>query len=1292
MIGQGSPSAPRSGRVRPRPGGAPRRLAALLCALCCAAAQAAEAADVSLRLRIEWGGGDARQWRGTIGLSAGELSAPRALGIEADTPGSMWIEQGKLRVEERSQRTYDGVDVTLVAPADAALILSLAPRGAAAPRKPVEVPLAELLGGRHQHDLDDGDNRLLVRRAAGDSLRLSFDAPSLVFATGETCRCELQPNLLGVEAGTKMRFEMELASVAGELLWSDAREAVAGEAEADWAAIPWEIELPKGEGVYTLHVRARTRGRLAWKQTVAERSAQLAVVAARPPTATIDRSTATAASSEKPTLRAEIDPANPSWWKRFGNVSLVPGLRLGPWGHGETSTIEHSLGRLLELPPAADGAEMAWQAYPLSIASPGEPHVLEVEYPSDVPQSLLIGIVEPNAAGAVAPLGVDSGVYRQQAADGPPRWSRHRLTFWPRTRSPVVLIANASRDAPAAFGKLRLLSSGRHLPVDQELVDLPSERLLAGYLDRPLFAENFSAPEALDEPSARSLDDWATFHAGGIRLVEHLRSTGRNGLMLSVLADGAAIYPSELLAATPRYDTGAYFSTGQDPLPKDVLELLLRLFDREGLQLIPALRFSTPLPELEAVKRRGGPQSVGLEWVGADGATWQDAQGTSRGQAPYYNVLHPRVQQAMLHVVRELAERYAGHPSLTGLALQLSADGYAVLPGAEWGFDDDTVARFAHDTGMRVPGDGPRRFAARAEFLRGPGREAWLEWRAARLADFYAEVARELTAAQPGARLYLAGAGLLDGAPLRHELRPALPQPPLSRALLELGLAPQLAQGRGNIVLLRPSVIEPLTNLTAQAVDMEFNQSAEVDRLFHDSPTTGSLLFHPPHEARLETFDAQGPFRKSFTWLLAQQSPDGDENRRRFAHSLATLDAQAVFDGGWLLPLGQEEATSGLSAVYRRLPAGKFDTVPGASAPVVVRTLTRGGRTCVYLVNDSAWKTMVTLRVAAPLDATLSSLDSRRPLPALRRDDRGLLWELELAPYELAGGWFSTKAALSDPQAVLDDSVRRRLAEQVDDLLAARAALQPALPLDALRNPGFDLSADGQPPGWSGPQVAGAGVTLDGRSPHQGERSARLTSGGPTAVLASDPFDPPRTGQLSLSVYLRVADAARQPTLRLAVEGLWDGQEYYRYAPVGAGDEQYHIGTEWTWFVFRIPDLPPRGLSQLRVRFDLLGEGEVWIDSVRLNELELGERERKVLDTRIIAVTVAKLTAGELAECQNLLDGYWPRLLVATAPPDALARRPAPAPVETSPPAEPKPPEEASKPTWLERLRESWRF
>src|SRR5690606_5608038 len=155
-------------------------------------------------------------------------------------------------------------------------------------------------------------------------------------------------------------------------------------------------------------------------------------------------------------------------------------------------------------------------------------------------------------------------------------------------KTPLILLTNRRHGARAVYGKITVLgpaqsqfavlSLGRS---DAAGATLPPaftdttrvERLWAGYMDRPLCAENFGAPEALDAYSQRSLDDWNTFYHAGGRLVSYLRHVGYGGLMLSVFADGSTIYPSQLLEPTPRYDTGAFFGTGQDPRRKDALEL-----------------------------------------------------------------------------------------------------------------------------------------------------------------------------------------------------------------------------------------------------------------------------------------------------------------------------------------------------------------------------------------------------------------------------------------------------------------------------------------------------------------------------------------------------------------------------------------------------------------------------------------------------------------------------------------------------------------------------------------------
>ncbi|MBI2478373.1 MAG: family 10 glycosylhydrolase [Planctomycetia bacterium] len=296
-------------------------------------------------------------------------------------------------------------------------------------------------------------------------------------------------------------------------------------------------------------------------------------------------------------------------------------------------------------------------------------------------------------------------------------WSRRSAWMW-------LLLSNRRDGKPATFGKIRVLAGPTHLPpatIDATPRDV---RLLSAYYDKPLCAENFSAPESLDESTQQDLADWNTFYTGGVRLVEYLKHVGYNSAIISVSRDGATIYPSRLLDSTPRYDSGTLFVSGQDLQQKDVLEMLFRLFDREQLQLIPSFHFATPLPELDALQLGNSPATTGIELLGYDGRPWPARFGTNRGQAPYYNPLDPRVQNAVRRVIGEVVDRYAHHSSFAGVSLQMSPDTFVQLPGAAWGNDDRTIARFTADTKTPVPsenasGDELSRYRDRAKFELG---------------------------------------------------------------------------------------------------------------------------------------------------------------------------------------------------------------------------------------------------------------------------------------------------------------------------------------------------------------------------------------------------------------------------------------------------------------------------------------------------------------------------------------------------------------------------------------------
>lgn len=1265
IAGQGRPHPAPAASAWPALG---HRLQSAL-ALCLAAAAAwglnARAVRAeTFHVRVEWGGGAARVWEGTVAAAHGAVADPRALGIEADEPGEMWLRDSQLVIRQPSVRTYDGVDLEINAPADDQLLVQLRAAGEP-PGPPQRIALGEILqdsrnNGLQNIPLDRQGNRLLVRRAPGDKLLVHIQRRSLIFGPGEIFRLEVRPNLLPVAAGAKLRLAAQLVDVHGSApLWTTEVPLKDSPAEA----VPLEVPLPSQEGVYEIVLAASLpvwqhalRSPLSLKP-LAERRVQVLVLGPRAP----------AAHGPAPaelTRVVEIDPANPHWWERITRVPQLPmlaRLRHGSLGNGNVQMRQHTLGMLAQLNPNRRDGEASWEAYWLPVARPGTPHVLEIDYPSDVLQTVGVSIIEPNAAGAVTAANVDSGfdVTEPPAAEsGPPRWLRHRIVFWPRSKLPIVLVSNRSDHAPAVYGKIRVLAGWEQLPRAFAENGPPPQRVMAAYLDRPLFTQNFSASETLDGWSGRSLQDWLTFYEGAARLVEYLHYAGSDALMLSVMADGSTIYPSAVVSPTPRYDTGVLLDSGQDPLRKDVLGMLLAMFDRQRLQLVPALEFAAPLPELEAILRRGGVESEGLQWVGPDGAAWSETTASRRSLGPHYNVLDPRVQEAMLTVVREVVRSYADHPSLAGLALQLSADGYAQLPGVEWGLDDATIARFEHDANLRLPVDGAARYLQRARALtREPLRRTWLQWRADQLHNFYRRVFAELAAVRPGCRLFLAGANMLTGPDLQYTLRPTLPRrTSLAETLLELGLDVRHYQQDPDITLLESDTVAPLARLGAQAGPLEVRQMADAERCFQDQPLAGALFFHQPQRLHLASFDEKCPYHPAYTDLAAQLVPSGRENRRRFIHALAQLDPTLVFDGGWLLPLGQEETLHDLLAVYRQLPAMKFarltDSSGGdAAQPLAIRLGNQSDRTYAYLVNDAGFAASLRVRVQASAGCRIEELTGTRKISALQHDDQGAWWNIDLEPYDLVAVTFSEPGVrLVEPVVKPDRDVESQLAARIQELSARAQRLANPPPLKVLGNPGFErpTADDGSIPGWSMPAQPGGGMHLDAAQKRSGNQSLRFFSSGPPVRVLSEPFDAPRSGRLSVSVWLRVADQAQQPPLRLALEGRLDGEEYYRFAPLGRplveGQPAATIGTQWAQYVVPINDLPLDGLTQVRVRFDLLGQGEVWIDDVQLYDLDFSRKERIEL-TKLVALADVKLQNNQWGDCVRLLEGYWPRFL-----------------------------------------------
>ncbi len=159
-----------------------------------------------------------------------------------------------------------------------------------------------------------------------------------------------------------------------------------------------------------------------------------------------------------------IDATSSSWWQRaphWTQVEKLPGFTT-PRPLGNVKPLISPVGNsLVELPPTSPAEDLAWQAYLLPVRNVGEPHAVEIEVPPQhLRQHLTVSIIEPDAAGRVQTLRSRLGRLQRRSRRRNRRRRRrvdvHRIVFWPRSKSPAVVIANRSARAAALYGKIRL--------------------------------------------------------------------------------------------------------------------------------------------------------------------------------------------------------------------------------------------------------------------------------------------------------------------------------------------------------------------------------------------------------------------------------------------------------------------------------------------------------------------------------------------------------------------------------------------------------------------------------------------------------------------------------------------------------------------------------------------------------------------------------------------------------------------------------------------------------------------
>ena len=1160
----------------------------------------------------------------------------------------------------------------------------------------IEGSVAAFLVDQSLHQLDGSGNRLTIGAVAGDLLRMRFSPPvssKTKWKTDPMARVDVHPLLPTRAAGygsvelrlalKNIRTGEELQTQSQPLLPFESGPPAEGIVLEEWQPVVFECGVPSVPGVYQLQLEAIEQGSLRWSRTLASATKEFVVSS--------NSTLSSAAGEESWQLVYELDPGSPRLHERLRRlpgqaaasmasmrrISLpampmpslgeaadrIPSLSLpkvpmpglpkvpsvdsllprfsGLLSTGHSTVEPHQLGAMLRLPPMSASGVPTWEGIVITDAVPGRPHAVEIAYPSDQHVAVGLSVLEQSSGDTLISVRHDGGF----EVPRPPAGSsavlrRHRFVFWPRTQSPLLVISNSSRHQTATVGRVTVYRG----PAKMSDSTLP----VSGYGERRIFApvpREATGTQASGEGDVGQPAGWVHWYDELWQTAERLKSQQVTGLAVDVYAGGASLWQSDLTAGGPRWEGGAGDPSFDE---ENRLALLCRVSEQAGMGLVPTLRFDGIHPRIESLLGQDNCKP-GLLCLGRDGEV-RDASETLVGR--HYNILDPRVQAAVLDVVAELVERLRGSGVVDGIALELSAKGWLHLPGVAWGLDDTTFLRFVQETGQGktvLHDSGPNRFVTRAAAVEGELRSAWLAWRAEQIAMLHQGVAR-IVAAEANWNYYIMPTTLMFTGSVAERLKPVVAGQPHDQAVLyELGLDPAALTRPKNAVFVAPRLHTATEDGIGAATIATVNQSTSMSAWERRASRRGLVLIEQPKQVDISAVIPHGPFDASeFSVPSVMHAVSGGPKRQEsLLLGLATADAEVVFDQS----LRWAELTMSDTAIrqaFLSFPVRDMQSVEGVPADFPVRFVQGNDASWLLVGNASRMAAQVNLSLSAAAtgvdvitEQTLSTIDNQ-----LR---------VELMPWSLRVIRLDRSAANAHPLAGavhFEEDAVRSIEESVADLRQRQAVLETPPQILVLDNPGFDLPSLGNGvTGWEVVETASGQLELvEAVSPIAGDdeknQAIRMTSVGSLATVRSNPFQPPQTGRLSVAVWLRLPPSVPQPPLRIAVEGVDSGEQYYRFAPVGAAAGGRPLQEGWNRFVLQVTDLPSDPNESLRLRFDMLGPGVVEIDELEVYDLVFNQEQQNELHG-VLNEMESELADGATARVLSRLEGYWPRFLQA---------------------------------------------
>lgn len=625
--------------------------------------------------------------------------------------------------------------------------------------------------------------------------------------------------------------------------------------------------------------------------------------------------------------------------------------------------------------PKAPAENFPGFAYRVDVPEPGRPYLIEIDHPDDDWRSVCVPIAD--LVDVEKKKGVLPPAYAFETGGNLALTNRmltQRILFWPNGRQIHFGLVSSRPGKRAAAAAIRVSLVEGALPTQTRS---SAGRIVGLWMEEPMrWHTHFNTPPDAPLP----VRDWIGLN----RTMEWIAYRGMNAFWPVAAAYQNATYDSAELKG--------YIMKAAN-LPR----LSALLCEKYGLAYVPEIFFAGQRYFDRETISAGAEHPADLytrAWWGFSRADDPAAPGLM----PSWNILHPQVQDKMIAIYGELADTLGDSPAFIGMSGRIDCwqwNGYMALTSLNWGYEDWTIARFSHDTGVTVPGaaDDPERFEKRYRFLTSPEMKArWVGWRCARVTDFYQRLAQRIRRARPGATMFLCGSGDSD-----ETHKPGLPSD-IRQRLAEMGVDFDRLARDPSIAILPTAFYgrgKTFTYLADQRAYDDFSDPANINAGFNATRGLSAYGSYQEWAAEFPLGKLGVPLAR--WWYCSGSDAAGDNLLERMSVTLADQDTMVVRDGGYPLLHGRDAAYSRWMAEFSALPRAPFVPVPSARDPVAVWQRDEADGLLFYAVNRDRHPARITFGLQLTGSSRLTRPGTGKTLPPAT--DGTLTFALD--PFEL---------------------------------------------------------------------------------------------------------------------------------------------------------------------------------------------------------------------------------------------------------------------------------------------------